>query len=907
MVEKQLIKKEFYQTFTDENDASQPSRVLGELYVKEQQKDVPDLSYIRFAQGEVYYANYDFEAAIFKWENIDNELEPWAKKNMADAYFALEILSTAESIYKSVQTDNTILKTEVSLQLFTLYVQQGKLDSATKVIKEAVVLNPDYPNITEIARTFFEEHGDARNAIELAVNEAIRTQSLHWFDLLNTYIQDGLTKKIQPDYFMDVLMALYHSDKKRLEKIVVSLWNSYKGEDTYFSWIRDMDRFLAEIEVDQSVSWTELSTLYQQSFLDLMSGKYLLKKLSGIVPNHLSNWLKISDNSHGLYSASAVLAWSELFPSTIKVSAAEEAENVIAAFRTRGNGHEESLRLFDTITAWSEQNEVEIGNRIKWLAGELADLNTHHLLIAGSPGNGKSAFINAILGENILENDVQAAVLFKGDEDNEITEIDDSEIRHIPELAAASAEGTVVDFKISSRFLTENGLSLFNIPNFRGTRSERNEAVQYLHLADSLLFVLDAGSPFTERERDLLLKIAGEAPNLPVHFLLNNIDSIADEQEAIKLVDDTWTRIHGYFPEAKLFAFSSNYESTQQLSDLAEFIQANASNVNTVERRNSNLLFLIRETITMLLKSRVEMENGLIESIKWNEEMANKLNGAINQLSDVEKEKINIIQKSYRGRKQKIKNELEDQIPKLLQGCSDIIEEDSDFGSLHVKLNDEMNRRIREYLSETMLPKFNQELEEWIEFSKNEFGESQAFLADMSDGFNSMFEEERIKLECDFKVLDDWRRDADRMTSGVPVDTVNILLRFTPSQFLLKSAGKLFGAIQQNKVMLYNKYTQFVENEDYEEAKTLIINNFMQPFEMFERTLQRDVTIFFRNPFRVLKQTVEETQSEIVEKQAALDQIRTNPELYRDPLRMFEVRLRQLEWMEMAGKQLSHR
>ena len=75
-----------------------------------------------------------------------------------------------------------------------------------------------------------------------------------------------------------------------------------------------------------------------------------------------------------------------------------------------------------------------------------------------------------------------------------------------------------------------------------------------------------------------------------------------------------------------------------------------------------------------------------------------------------------------------------------------------------------------------------------IATSHNELLQSQSYLEELSEGLNSLFGENRIQLECDFKVLDDWRRDTDRMTTSIQMDEVNILRRFTPAQFLLKSA-----------------------------------------------------------------------------------------------------------------------
>jgi hypothetical protein len=78
----------------------------------------------------------------------------------------------------------------------------------------------------------------------------------------------------------------------------------------------------------------------------------------------------------------------------------------------------------------------------------------------------------------------------------------------------------------------------------------------------------------------------------------------------------------------------------------------------------------------------------------------------------------------------------------------------------------------------------------------------------------------------------------------------------------------------------------------------------MQQFELFEKSLERDIKMFFRNPFDVLNKTVEETHEEIEENKQSLSDMRKNPEIYRDPLTLFELKLRQFEWMTTAGERV---
>ncbi|WP_226037497.1 GTPase domain-containing protein [Aquibacillus saliphilus] len=906
-LEKQLINKSYYETFMEGNENVHPIKVLGELYMDEQQNEVTYLSYIRFAQGEIYFLNKDFEAAIFKWENISNELRPWAQKNIADAHYKMELLAIAEEAYKEVETDSIDLKTEVLLQLFSLYIQNGKLDMAVGSIKNAVDLNPDYSEVTEMARAFFEQHQDFGNAVELAVKEAIRTESPSWFGILQKYVEQGYTQKVDPNYFSEALMTVYSIDQSLFKSLTVAFWNSYKQSDLYFSWLKEINHLLLNIEPERSFTWEELTLVYEETYFKLINGKLLIREVSHLIPNHLTNWLKLSTDSGALVSASAVLAWNEIFPSNLDTSLVNEAESMVSQSSRYHNGTEDGFRLFESIINWAEGKGVFLDERFELMARELPDMHDYRLLVSGTATNGKSEFINTLLDEDLLDKSTSAAVLFKDADEANIQAITGQKVRSIDDLddfrESTKDEQALIHCRMPISFLNENKLELMDIPGLADRSKVSKDMVHYLHFADSLLFVLDAELPLTDKELDRVVNIREQAPELTIHFLLSKMDRIANSQEKVELVETTTAKISTYFPDAKVFAFSA-YDNSS-LVELSGFVQSLKRNHNLELERTAKVLYFVKESIKFLLEERVEMEKLLIDKIKWNEEIVTKLKGTLNQLSDMEEEKVQVIKNSYSNIKDDLRQDLMENIPTQLRNCSEIVHEDSDFGRMHVDLNDEMNKRITNYIDTKVLPNFHLAIKTWIAESEGAFKERQLYLDEMSESFNDLYGAEKLALNCDFRVLDDWRRDADRMTRGnTQLDKVNIVMRSTPSQFLMKSAGRLFGAMQQNKEMLHNKYKQFIENKDYSGTAELITNNFMQQFDLFEKSLERDINMFFKDPIEVLNRTLAETYDEIEENRDSLNDMRKNPEVYRDPLTMFEVQLRQYEWMTAVGEQM---
>ncbi|GAE92278.1 tetratricopeptide repeat family protein [Gracilibacillus boraciitolerans JCM 21714] len=132
---------------------------------------------------------------------------------------------------------------------------------------------------------------------------------------------------------------------------------------------------------------------------------------------------------------------------------------------------------------------------------------------------------------------------------------------------------------------------------------------------------------------------------------------------------------------------------------------------------------------------------------------------------------------------------------------------------------------------------------------------------------------------------------------NIALTQVTFISHFAISQSLWKSAGKLVDTLLKNKEILHDKFKHYIKGKDYSKSIKIVVDEFMQPFEIFGKSLERDINMFFSEPYKVLTVTLSEAYEEIEESKDLLSDMRKNPELYRNPITLFEIKLRQHEWM----------
>lgn len=907
-LKQEFIKKEFYKTLLNENETGKHSVAeLAELF-RTPSEDIA-LSSIRFAQGEVYFENKDFETAVFKWEKVENQLKEWAKKNIADAYFEIGAYETAEKLYKEVKTESRTLNSEIYLQLFSLYIEVSNLKAADQIIKDAVKYDPDYPNVKKIARRFYEQNHDWKSAVDLASNESIRTEDLKWFIVLREYISNGVTREMSPSYFINSLLSLAKVDLEQFELMVEALWNSYKNHSEYINWLQTFNNMLFQINVETGIKWKRLPKIFSETYTTLVNGSYSVAQLEEMMPSFLTNWLRITDLNGAVLATTATLAWDRLFPSRIEYQIVIDAELTFEQLQQTPECFENGKELFENILQWALLNEVEVGDRFEWWTNQITNFENTTILVAGTVGNGKSSFVNSLLGEKMMGSSTSIPVLFEQNAEPKITVFskegdtqlgDYSDFYDLTTVENDLLTGNeLVHYKMPNKFLQKHRISIIDTPGIDGDEVNNKALFQSVKLADRLVYVLNATAPYTENERTLLMNINKQLPTLPIHFILNKMDSIYSNEEVERVHAEIEEKIKKDFANAKVLPYSSIYSNKEQFSGLERFIEENVLSIKAESQKTEKLLLAIRKLVNYLLEKRVEKENNLRANIEWNELLDERLNNLLHTLKDKEMEHLQAITSSYRNLKDELKYDLKLSIPSLLKECKELIKEDSDFSSILETLNEEMNNRIHEYVSTITLPKLNEALQNWIKESGSLLEGTQSYLTEMSNATNTYIGTERLNLECDFKVLDDWRRDADRMTSMTQLDEINILLNSSPSQFILKSSGLILGLLPQNKSKLVAQYQKYVENVNYDEITSNLSMKFFLQFEMFEKTLPRDLSMFLHAPFEHTHELVDETRESISNYVAIVDEIKSNPSTYFDPITFFTVRLRQLEFLTL--------
>lgn len=158
------------------------------------------------------------------------------------------------------------------------------------------------------------------------------------------------------------------------------------------------------------------------------------------------------------------------------------------------------------------------------------------LVVAGEFNSGKSAFINALLGESVLPEGVTPTT-------DKITIL-----RGTESIEHKTAEQGILEYRNPAKFLNE-----INIVDTPGTnaiiRHHEQLTNEFVPRSDMVIFVTSADRPFTESERAFLEKIRQWGKK--VIIVLNKIDLLSDNEisEVVEYIKTNAVNMLGFSPE----------------------------------------------------------------------------------------------------------------------------------------------------------------------------------------------------------------------------------------------------------------------------------------------------------------------------------------------------------------------
>lgn len=175
------------------------------------------------------------------------------------------------------------------------------------------------------------------------------------------------------------------------------------------------------------------------------------------------------------------------------------------------------------------------------------------LVIVGEFNSGKSALINALLGETVMPEGVTPTtsaihVLCYGESPNELM-----------------SAGSIIEHLYPAPFLQD--VNLVDTPGTNAIIREHEALSQeFVPRADLVLFVTSADRPFTESERQFMVEIRNWGKKIVV--VLNKVDLLQSPEDLAKVVDFIRANSHRLLGlEPEIFPVSARKARLAQLTD----------------------------------------------------------------------------------------------------------------------------------------------------------------------------------------------------------------------------------------------------------------------------------------------------------------------------------------------------
>ncbi len=216
------------------------------------------------------------------------------------------------------------------------------------------------------------------------------------------------------------------------------------------------------------------------------------------------------------------------------------------------------------------------------------------LVIVGEFNSGKSAFINALVGTEVMPEGVTptTAVI--------------NLLRHGPEQTETMLPDGIIQRTFPAEFLKE--ITVVDTPGTNAIIREHEALTQsFVPRSDLVLFVTSADRPFTESEREFMSEIREWGKKIVI--ILNKIDLLRDEdskQQVVAFVRDSIQRLLGFTPEV----FPISALLAQQAKQMGERNPAERDRMWTASRFEALEDFVI-ETLDEEGRIRLKLLNPL--------------------------------------------------------------------------------------------------------------------------------------------------------------------------------------------------------------------------------------------------------------------------------------------------------
>jgi ribosome biogenesis GTPase A len=211
-----------------------------------------------------------------------------------------------------------------------------------------------------------------------------------------------------------------------------------------------------------------------------------------------------------------------------------------------------------------------------------------YLVILGEFNHGKSTFVNALLGANVLPTGITPTtaainhVVWADQPRAEAMLIDGKRVALAPEAindwvtvaGSHSDEVSYVEVGYPSEMLREN-ITLVDTPGVNDLNEARAEITYgYVPRADAVLFLLDAGQALKDSEREFLSSHVLEGSRERMIFVLGKVDLLS-EAERDAVMDYVRKGLVALVPEPALFPVSARHwlEGKREESGMAALIE----------------------------------------------------------------------------------------------------------------------------------------------------------------------------------------------------------------------------------------------------------------------------------------------------------------------------------------------